>query len=116
MASNTKKAVAKKPGVRLEDLMFYFDGVERDRLDASGTSRKTGEVLALRDRLLKMPEQQFEATIKTVKSMLIDEQEIEDQAEGRARRTGQARQLFDQARPGRSGSGGVNRASKVSAT
>ena len=101
----------KKLGVKLEDLMFYFDGVERDRIDASGASRKSGEVLALRDRLLKMPDDEFDATIKTVKGLLVGSKPLSDEIEGRAQRRSQASQLFDQTQ--NTGGGSAARSSKV---
>lgn len=106
-------APKKKTNVRFEDLCYYFDAVERDRLDTAGTSRKSSEILALRERLLKLPESEFDAAIKTVKT-LVDETAHgdEDDKGGRGQR---ARQLYDQTRPGsRGGSGG--KTSKVSAT
>lgn len=108
MATPTKK---KKPGVRLEDVAFYFDAVERDRLDSAGTSRKSGEVLALREKLLKLPDEEFEATLKTVKGLLTPVKEDEDQQPGNRRN--RARQLFDQTRAGSKSTTSVG---KVSAT
>lgn len=104
------KKSAKKSGVRLEDLMFYFDGVERDRIDAAGTSRKTGEVLALRDRLLRLPDDEFDATIKTVKGILVDSATVEDPGLKRDGQRAQARELFDQSK---SASVGKARVGKV---
>lgn len=109
MAQPPKKA--KKSGVRLEDLAFYFDGVERDRLDATGTSRKTGEVLALRDKLLKLPEEQFDAAIKTVKGLIAESSPKDDATETRAKRRLEASQLYTE-----STSSSGKSVSKVAAT
>lgn len=103
----------KKTSVRLEDVCFYFDSVERDRLDASGTSRKSGEVLALRERLLKLPDENFDAAIKTLKSLVDDATPSKD-ADSRATRGQRGRQLYDQVRPGTRASGGAP--TKVSPT
>lgn len=108
MARETPKK--KKATVKLEELMFYFDGVERDRLDAAGTSRKTGEVLALRDRLLRLPDDEFDATIKTVKGLLTEERNDGSDDASRARRSAEAQKLFTETR----GAGGGGRTSKVS--
>ena len=90
----------KKPGVKLEYLCFYFDAVERDRLEAAGTARKSGEVLALRERLLKLPDPQFDAAIKTLRTFVDDAARGDDGEQGanggKNRRSG-ARQLYDQA-------------------
>ena len=56
----------------LEDLYLYFDGVERDRLDAAGMSRRSGEILALRDRLMRLPEAEFDVVIRTLRSVIND--------------------------------------------
>jgi hypothetical protein len=98
--------------VKLADLAFYFDAVERDRLDASGTSRKTGEVLALRDKLLKLPEEEFDATLKTVKGLIAEAKPSEDADAARAKQKAQARTLFDAGKAG--AGGGAGRTSKVS--
>lgn len=110
MAQPSKKP--KKPGVRLEDLAFYFDSVERDRLDSAGTSRKSGEVLALREKLLRLPDQEFEATLKTVKGLLTP---VSDEADDQkpAGRRDRARQLFEQTRSTTKSAASVG---KVSAT
>jgi hypothetical protein len=96
-----KDKKAKKEPINLEHLHFYFDGVERDRLDTSGVSRKTGEVLALRDKLLTLPEGEFDAAIKTLKRMVADARKggntAKDKAKAEARRRQQAAQLFEQA-------------------
>ena len=108
MAAPKKKSIH----VRLEELCFYFDGVERDRMDSSGTSRKSAEILALRDRLLKLPDENFDAAIKTVKS-LVDDVNTKDGDDARATRGAKGKALYDQVRgQGRGGTGGGT--SKVS--
>jgi hypothetical protein len=103
----------KKPGVKLEDLYFYFDSVERDSLDAAGISRRSSEVLALRERLLRMPEEEFDAAIKTMRSLCTDAPRGD--GEGREARGQKARQLYEQTRARPSGGSG-GKTSKVSAT
>lgn len=104
----------KKIGVKLEDLYFYFDAVERDSLDAAGVSRRSSEVLALRERLMRLPEGQFDAAIKTIRSVVEDAPKGDGETKDQKR--AKARQLYDQTASGsRSGSSG-GKTSKVSAT
>jgi len=65
--------VEKPKQINLEDLHYYFDSREKDTLDHGGRSRKSREVLALRDRLLTLPDSEFEMAIKTLNNMLQDE-------------------------------------------
>lgn len=104
----------KKASVRLEDLYFYFDAVERDSLDSAGVSRRSSEVLALRERLMRLPEGEFDAAIKTMKSICDDVPQGD--GESKAAKAAKARQLYDQtSTTGRPGSSG-GKTSKVSAT
>jgi hypothetical protein len=80
-ARTTTKSKPKDPGIQLDQVEYYFDAVDRDRLEAAGTSRKSGEVLALRERLLKLPDGQFEAAMKTVRA-LVEEAARNDGREG----------------------------------
>ena len=47
-----RKKKGNKKGVEIGQLHFYFDGVARDRLDAGSISRKSGEILRLREKIL----------------------------------------------------------------
>jgi hypothetical protein len=102
----------KKPGIKVEDVCFYFDAVERDRQDAAGASRKTAEVLALRDRLVRLSDVQFDAAMKTLRSLVEEGQRAA--SDGPSRTQG-ARQLYEDARlAGRAGGGGGGSTGKVS--
>lgn len=61
--------------IDIEKVWFYLDSLERDRLDVSGLTRKSGEVLALRQKLLSLPHHQYEAAMKTI-SKLVEEANI----------------------------------------
>jgi hypothetical protein len=69
-----------KPGVKLEDLQFYFDGVERERLDSAGWSRRSAEVLDLRDKLLQLAAPAYEAAISTMRNVVASKPPAEDAA------------------------------------
>jgi hypothetical protein len=108
-----------KPVADLEQLHFYFDAVERDRIDTCGFSRKSGEVLALRDKLLTMPEGEFDSAIKTLKRLVADVRKSGDSAKEKAkeaaRQRRQASLLFDQVNEASKAVGGANApAQKVS--
>ena len=102
----------KKPGIKLEDLCFYFDGVERDRLDAAGLSRKSGEVLALRERMLRLSDGAFDSAIKALKSLVDDAAHTDDGAEAAPGKKRRAAELYDTAR--KAGRGGTGQTGKVS--
>jgi hypothetical protein len=55
-----------EPPYSLQNLGFYFDAVEQDRLDKGLLSRKSGQILSLREKLMALPEPEFETTVKTI--------------------------------------------------
>lgn len=59
--------------IKLDDLHYYFDSREKDALDHGARSRKSREVLALRDRLLTLSDREFEMAIKTLHNMIDGE-------------------------------------------
>lgn len=85
----------KKADVKLADLHFYFDGVERERIDSSGWSRRSGEVLVIRDRLLKLTGPAFEAAIKTMNNVIAEKPSGDGSADTSAKRQA-AGKLFEQ--------------------
>ena len=102
----------KTKAIKLADVCFYFDAVERDSMDAFGQSRRSGELLALRERLLKLPEAEFDAAIKTLRGMVDDKKTAALTQDPERRRSVQT--LYDEARPSRSG--GSSPSTKVSPT
>ena len=54
----------------LEKLSFYFDQVERDRMDTPGSSGRTHHVMQIRNHLLNLPEGQFLPTLQAIRSIL----------------------------------------------
>ena len=55
---------------KLSDLAYYFDSVECDRLDSGALGRKAAQVLTLRQKLLSLPEPEFDAAIKTLEKLV----------------------------------------------
>jgi hypothetical protein len=60
----------KQVPIDVSELQYYFDAVERDSLDKMSHSRRSSEVLAIRDRLLTLPDKDFEAAVQTIKNIL----------------------------------------------
>lgn len=58
--------------IDLDAIAFYFDAVAKDRYDQGVLSRRHGQVLALREKLLQLPEGQFDLAIKTIQKMVTD--------------------------------------------
>lgn len=56
--------------VAIGDLFYYFDAKERDRLDSGGVGRKQSTYLAMRERLLKLPEAQFDAAMRAIDALV----------------------------------------------
>lgn len=55
-----------EPPYSLQNLGFYFDSIEQDRLDKGVLSRKSGQIMSLREKLMTLPEPEFETTVKTI--------------------------------------------------
>ena len=56
----------------IDELRYYFDAEQRDSIDRGSISRKSGEVLALREKMVLLPDQKFDLAMKTMKKM-VDE-------------------------------------------
>ena len=56
--------------IAIGDLFYYFDAKERDRLDAGGVGRKQSTYLAMREKLLKLPDAQFDAAMKAIDALV----------------------------------------------
>lgn len=97
--------IPKKHGISLEDVTFYLDAVERDRLDSTGAGGKAGEVLALRDKLLRLPDESFRSTVSSIRALIADLDESKGSRLGSgsndARDSG--RKLYEETRASRSG-------------
>lgn len=93
---------SKKP-IDVSDLHYYFDAQERDSLDRQGYSRRTSEVLTIRDRLLALPQRDFDTVVQTIKNMLNPGQGEGNSPESRAKRK-DATELYDKVRTERSSS------------
>jgi hypothetical protein len=112
-AKKNQGPVKPKTVATLADMCFYFDAVERDRLDGGGQARKASELLALREALVRLPDAEFDTVMKTVRSVLSDQTTDEDATEaGKARKKRSAVQLYQDTR-GDGLSSGAGAASKI---
>jgi hypothetical protein len=62
--------VDNKTNFNARDLQYYFEAQEQDTLDLQGRSRRAAELLKIRDRLLSMPEKEFDTAVHAIKSLL----------------------------------------------
>src|SRR5262245_61033114 len=61
---------SKPQAIDVSELQYYFDAVERDSLDCLSPSRRSAEVLAIRDSLLTRNDKDIEAAVQTIKNIL----------------------------------------------
>ncbi len=61
---------SQKETARFSELQYYFDAQQRDFLDRGAIGRKSGEFLALRDKLLALPDAEFEVAMKTLRNLV----------------------------------------------
>lgn len=52
------------------EIARYFDGSERDRIDQTGHSRRVSDLMGLREQLLRLPDDTYEATINAMRALL----------------------------------------------
>jgi hypothetical protein len=64
------KETGPKSRISLSNLCYYFDGVERERMDAGAISRKSGEWLQVRSRLMQLPDSSFEVVMRSINSLI----------------------------------------------
>lgn len=83
--------------ITLEDLFFYFDSKERDRFDQGKLGQKNAQILSLREKLMRLPMEEFEATIKTISKMVDNYNNIKesDQKEDNKQKELEARELYN---------------------
>lgn len=93
MAGQTAKQI------RIDDLYYYFDAKERDRLDAGGLGRRQNSYLAMREKLLRLPDAQFDAAMRALDSLVGGVDDLPKPGEDKNRRKA-ALELFEAASAG----------------
>lgn len=94
----------KPNGIDVSELQYYFDAVERDSLDRISHSRRASEVLAIRDRLLTLPDKDFELAVQTIKNMLNPANSKETDPKVQQAKKQQAADLYEQTKAEKSAS------------
>jgi hypothetical protein len=62
--------VSAKQTFDAKDLQYYFEAQEQDTLDLQGRSRRANALLKIRDRLLSMPEKEFDTAVLAIQTVL----------------------------------------------
>ena len=88
MYGNTVKLV-----FDIDELRYYFDAEQRDSIDRGSISRKSGEVLALREKMVLLPDQKFDLAMKTIKKMVDESMPVED-SESKEEKAEKAQDLY----------------------
>ncbi|MES2744589.1 MAG: hypothetical protein V4655_04140 [Bdellovibrionota bacterium] len=78
------------------DIQYYFESQQHDTHDLQGRSRRASEVLKLRDRLLSMPEKEFDTAIHAIRAIL-DPKTGKDAEDQKAKKR-DAAELYERAR------------------
>ncbi len=89
---------SKSQTIDVSELQYYFDAVERDSLDRQSHSRRSSEVLAIRDKLLTLPDKDFEAAVQTIKNILTPNGAKTPGADENKVRKQQAADLYEKTR------------------
>lgn len=89
---------SKSQTIDVSELQYYFDAVERDSLDRQSHSRRSSEVLAIRDKLLTLPDKDFEAAVQTIKNILTPNGTKTPGAEENKVKKQQAADLYEKTR------------------
>ncbi len=95
---------SKKSAIDVDELQYYFDAQERDTLDLQGRSRRSSEVLTIRDKLLSLPQADFEAAVQTIKNMLQPNGKKDKSADDAKTRRRDANELYERSRVDAGGS------------
>ena len=94
----------------LNELRYYFDGCARNRLDRGSKGRRSSEVLAIRDRLMGLNEEEFALALKAIQKIVgtSSEGRISPQSEskGEEQKHQQIMNLIKKFEPGSPSPGG----------
>lgn len=100
--------------VRLDELFFYFDSQEKDWFDKGRLGRKNGQVLALRQKLLSLPDADFDMAIGAIERIVDGRAEHrQDPMVQRETEKKSAVELFERVQNGSSGGAAASEVSRV---
>jgi hypothetical protein len=101
----------KNARIKLDELMYYFDGQEKDAIDTGKLARKVGQVLTLRSKLLSLPQEEFDQAIAAIERLITTKpNEQAPSKDVRPQRQREAMELFDKTK---NGNGAVTRSQQV---
>ena len=92
---------AKKMIASVDELERYMDGSERDRIDLVGHSKRVSDLLSLREQLLRLPDDAYDATIFAMRSILTHAtggDSGKTETNGKRRDSDAAKELYESAR------------------
>jgi len=89
--------VSSKKKIEVRQIEYYFDSVIRDRLDTGGISRRNATLMALREKLVKLPDAQFDAAVKMLEAFLSAPSDV-SQSTSDSSRQSQAAEMYEQAK------------------
>ncbi|MCX6129599.1 MAG: hypothetical protein NTX25_11110 [Proteobacteria bacterium] len=88
----------KQRAIDVSDLQYYFDAIERDSLDRMSHSRRSSQVLAIRDKLLTMPDSDFALALQTIKNILNPASPAPQKEDDQKAKRKEAIELYEQSR------------------
>jgi hypothetical protein len=91
----------KKIVATVDELERYMDGSERDRIDLVGHSKRVSDLLSLREQLLRLPDDAYDATIFAMRSILTQAtggDSVKTEQNGKKRDSDAAKELYEAAR------------------
>jgi len=94
--SQSKKIIA-----TVDELERYMDGSERDRIDLVGHSKRVSDLLSLREQLLRLPDEAYDAAIFAMRSILSQASKGDSgksEQNGNKRHSDAAKELYEAAR------------------
>ena len=78
----------------VNQLQYYFDSKVKDVKDSSGLCAKSRKVLALRDRLMTLPDSEFDIAIQTLNG-LLDKKSQQQQSDEDKTESDEAYNLYE---------------------
>ena len=62
------EVVAEK--IKIDELRYYFDSEAKNSLDKGGAERRNGQLMMLREKMLSLPEQDFDMAMRTMEKLV----------------------------------------------
>lgn len=72
--------------IKFDDICYFFDGERREALDHGLITRRMVQFVGLRDRILSLPEEQFDVLMRTILAMVNSPNSTTEQPENQVSR------------------------------